>query len=66
MRVGTLGKSHIDYAKRGDLGLVVRSHEEDVICLRGGECNTPRAQRRVVHIEDMEENETTPVGYLLS
>ena len=25
------------------------------MCLRGGECNTPRAQRRVVHIEDIEE-----------
>ena len=55
MRVGTLGKSHIGYARGGDLGLVVRSHDKNVMCLRGGECNTPRAQRRVVHIEDMKE-----------
>ena len=39
----------------GDLGLVVRSYDEDVMCLRGGKCNTPRAQRMVVYIEDMEE-----------
>ena len=28
-------------------------------------CNTPRAQRIVVHIEDMKEKETTPAGYIL-
>ena len=55
VRVDTLRKSHIGHAKGGDLRLVVRSHDEDVMYLRGGECNTPRAQRRVVHIEDMEE-----------
>ena len=26
----------------GDLGLVVRSYDEDVMSLRGGECNIPR------------------------
>ena len=55
VRVGTLGESHIGHARGGDLGLVVRSHDEDVTCLKGRECNTPRAQRRVVHIEDMKE-----------
>ena len=53
--VGTLGESHIGHARGGDLGLLVRSHDEDIMCLRRGECNTPRARRRVVHIEDMEE-----------
>ena len=33
--VGTLGKSHIGHAREGDLGLVVRSHDEDIMCLRG-------------------------------
>ena len=55
MRVGTLGESHIGYARGRDLELVVRSHDEDVMCLRGGECNIPRVQKRIVHIEDMEE-----------
>ena len=55
VRVGTLCESHISHARGGDLGLVVRSHDEDVMCLRGGEYNTPRAQRRVVHIEDIKE-----------
>ena len=35
VRVGTLGESHIGHARGGDLGLVVRSHNEDVMCLRG-------------------------------
>ena len=55
MRVGTLGESHIGHVRGADLGLVIKSHDEDVMCLKGGECNTPRGQRRVVHIEDMEE-----------
>ena len=46
VHVGTLGKSHLGYARGGDLGLVVRSHDEDVMCLRGGECNIPRAQKK--------------------
>ena len=44
--VGTLGKSHMGHARGGDLGLVVRSHDEDAMCLRGGKCNTSRAQKR--------------------
>ena len=52
VRVGTLGESHIGHANGGDLGPVVRSHDEDVMCLRGGECNTLRVQRMVVYIED--------------
>ena len=55
MHVGTLGESDIGHTRGGDLGLVVRSHDENVMYLRGTECNTPRAQRRVVHIEGMEE-----------
>ena len=43
VRVGTLGESHIGHAKGGDLGSVVGSHDKDVMCLRRGECNTPRA-----------------------
>ena len=35
VRVGTLGESHIGHARGGDLRLVVRSHDEDVMCLRG-------------------------------
>ena len=35
VHVGTLGESHIGHARGGDLGLVVRSHDEDVMCLRG-------------------------------
>ena len=42
VRVGTLGKSHISHARGEDLRLVVRSHDENVMCLRGGECNTLR------------------------
>ena len=33
--VGTLSESHIGHAIGGDLGVVVRSHDEDVMCLRG-------------------------------
>ena len=36
VRVGTLGESHIGHAKGGDLGPVVRSHDEDIMCSRGG------------------------------
>ena len=35
VHVGTLGESHIGHARGGDLGLVVRSHDEDVMRLRG-------------------------------
>ena len=35
MCVGTLGKSHISHERGEDLGLVVRSHDEDVMCLKG-------------------------------
>ena len=33
--VGTLGKSHISHVRGGDLRLVVRWHDEGVMCLRG-------------------------------
>ena len=33
--VDTLGESHISHAKGGDSGPVVRSHDKDVMCLRG-------------------------------
>jgi len=35
VHVGTLGESHIGHARGGDLGSVVRLHDEYIICLRG-------------------------------
>ena len=34
VRVGTLGESHISHVREGDLGLVVRSHDEYIMCLK--------------------------------
>ena len=37
VRVGTLGESHIGHVRgERDLGLVVKSHDKNVMCLRGG------------------------------
>ena len=35
VHVGTLGESYIGHARGRDLGLVVRSHDEDAMHLRG-------------------------------
>ena len=35
VRVGTLGESHIGHVRGVDLGLIVRSHDENVMCSKG-------------------------------
>lgn len=49
-----------------DLGSVVKSHDENIMCLRGRKYNIPRAQIKVVYIEDKVRKETTLIEYLLS
>ena len=49
MCVGTLGESHIGHVRGGDMGLVVRSHDKDVMCLNG-ENIIPQEPRKGLYI----------------
>ena len=50
--VGTLGKSHINHAKGGDLRPIVRSHDEDFICSRGENVIPQEPRKEYIHIEN--------------
>ena len=67
VRVGTLGKSHIGHARGGDPGLVVRSHDEDIMCLRG-ENVIPREPREGQYISRIckEGNNTSWIPFELN